>query len=100
MQRKICVVDNVGNGFDLYKMDSGLFIRTLPTKAPTRTYPRGVAFANNSQAVIGGSDHGQVYIFDHRTGKVLVRLKHSRSGGVETLGVSCLNWSGKLFRRS
>jgi len=84
----ICVVDNVGNGFDLYKMDSGLFVRTLPTKAPIRTYPRGVAFADNTQAVIGGSDHGQVYIFDRRSGKVLERLKHSRTGGVETLAVS------------
>ena len=81
------MVDNVGNGFDIYKMDSGVFVRSLPTRAPIKTFPKGVTFANDSHAVVGGSDHGRVYVFERKTGKVLAVLKHARAGGVESIAV-------------
>ena len=87
-ERRICVVDNASTGFDVYKIDSGLFIRTLSTGVPKQTYPKGVAFVSEGQAVVGGSDHGKVYIFDRRTGKVITTLRHAKDGGVETIAVS------------
>ncbi|KAF8953888.1 hypothetical protein BDZ97DRAFT_1929269, partial [Flammula alnicola] len=87
IDRKICVVDNVFNGFDVYKMDSGNFVKTLITKEAEKTYPKGVAFADKSHLIVGGSDHGVAYIFERKTGKVLKRLKHAKKGGVETIGV-------------
>jgi hypothetical protein len=81
------VVDNVGSGFDIYKVDSGNFVRTLSTGDPLKTYPKGVAFVDNSHAIVGGSDHGRVYIFECKTGKVLHKLKHSKQGGAETIAV-------------
>ena len=71
LDHRICVIDNVSNGFDIYRLDSGHFIRTLVTREPIRTYPKGVAFANNCQAIIGGSDHGYVYIFERKSGRIL-----------------------------
>lgn len=68
-------------------MDSGTLVRTLETGRAKKTFPKGVAFANNSRAVVGGSDHGLVYIFERKTGKVLDKLRHSKNGGVETISV-------------
>ena len=90
LEHRICVIDNVSNGFDIYRLDSGHFIRTLVTREPIRTYPKGVAFANNCQAVIGGSDHGYAYIFERKSGCVLGKLAHARNDGVQTIEVSIL----------
>ncbi|KAF9523948.1 WD40-repeat-containing domain protein [Crepidotus variabilis] len=84
---RLCVIDNVGNGFDLYKLDTSNFVRTFVTKEPIKTYPKGVAFAHRGHAVVGGSDHGCVYIFDRRSGNVLHMLKHAQDGGVQTIAV-------------
>lgn len=81
------MVDNVGNGFDLYTIDSGHFQRTLRTREAQKTFPKGVVFANNGNAVIGGSDHGLLYIFDVQTGDVLRTISHCKDGGVETIAV-------------
>ncbi|KAF9523950.1 WD40-repeat-containing domain protein [Crepidotus variabilis] len=84
---RLCVIDNVGNGFDLYKLDTGNFVRTFVMKEPIKTYPKGVAFAHRGHAVVGGSDHGCVYIFDRKSGNVLHTLKHAQDGGVQTIAV-------------
>ncbi|KJA19787.1 hypothetical protein HYPSUDRAFT_204366 [Hypholoma sublateritium FD-334 SS-4] len=85
IERRICVVDNVATGFDIHKLDTGGFLRTLEVGKPTKTYAKGVVFANASNAVIAGSDHGRVYIFDRKSGHILKRIKHSRTGGAETI---------------
>jgi hypothetical protein len=95
--RKICVVDNVGTGFNIYKMDSGILVRTLETGRAKKTFPKGVAFADNSRAVVGGSDHGLVYIFERKSGQVLKTLRHSKSGGVETISVCLCIFSSQVF---
>jgi len=87
LERRLCVVDNVGDGFDIYKLDSGNFMMSLSTKDPLKTYPKGVTFAAHSYAVIGGSDHGRVYIFERKTGKIIKTLKHASKGGAETIAV-------------
>lgn len=71
-------------------MDNGKFVKNLPTGVSRRSFPRSVAFANNSKAVIGGSDHGCVYIFDRKTAKVLKTLKYCRQG-IETIAVCGFN---------
>lgn len=92
LHRGLCVVDNVGSGFDLYKMDSGNFVRSLVTREPSKTYPKAVTFANNSQVIIGGSDHGLIYIFERKTGKLIQSLRHAKHGGVQTIALGKHNW--------
>ena len=89
VERGICVIDNVSDGFDIHRLDrdNGTFIRTLEVGKPTKTYAKGVVFANGSHAVIAGSDHGRVYIFDRKSGLLLTKIKHSKTGGVETISV-------------
>ena len=79
---------NVNNGFDIYKIDSGNFVRTLVTRDPIKTYPKGVAFANHGQAIVGGSDHGRAYIFERKSGRMITTLSHGNDEGVQMIGVS------------
>ena len=71
-------MDNVSNGFDIYKLECGNFVKTLVTKEVQKTHPKGMVFADKSRLVIGGSDHCLVYIFERKTGQVLKTLKHAR----------------------
>ena len=50
-------------------------------------YPKGVTFAERSYAVVGGSDNGRVYVFERRTGKVIMTLKYAKREGAETVAV-------------
>jgi hypothetical protein len=77
----------VSDGFDIYKLECGSFVRALVPKEAQKRYPKGVAFADRSRLVVGGRDHGRVYIFERKTGRVLKTLKHARKGGVETITV-------------
>jgi hypothetical protein len=50
----------------------------LVTKEAQKMYPKGVAFADKSYLVVGGSDHGLAYILERKTGRMLKTLKHAR----------------------
>lgn len=98
-ERSLIAVDNVATGFDLYKIVNGdkKFVRTLEVGKPSKTYAKSVVFGNGSRAVVAGSDHGKVYIFDRMSGVVLKKITHSKNGGVETVSVSHVFHSGFVF---
>ena len=81
------IMDNARNGFSLYHLDGGASIQEYVTGTPRRTYPKQVDFAEGSQVVVGGSDHGMVYVFDQKTGKVLQKLHHGKDELVQTIAV-------------
>ncbi|KAF8583149.1 WD40 repeat-like protein [Ramaria rubella] len=68
------VVDNGTDGFDLHALDNSMHVRTLPMEIPTKKLPKQVAFGENSQVIVGGSDHGVVYVFERESGKLLHSL--------------------------
>jgi hypothetical protein len=82
------VIDNVTNGFDLHDLNSGSLVQTFKTSDITRREPKQVVFAEDSRIVVGGSDHGIVYVFDRRTGAILEKLPHANKGLVQTITVS------------
>jgi glucose dehydrogenase len=45
-----------------------------------------VLFGEDGKVVVGGSDHGSIYVFDRRTGEQLQALKHA-DGTVLTITV-------------
>ena len=86
--RNTFVVDNATDGFDLYRLDTGCFILNFSTGVPTKRYPKQVEFGEDCRVVVGGSDHGVVYVFDRKTGAVLDVLRHAERGLVQTITVS------------
>ena len=75
------------NGFSLHQLDNGAYIQMFPTGTPIKAMPKQVAFAEDSRLVVGGSDHGSVYVFDRRTGAPLDVLHHADKGLVQTVTV-------------
>lgn len=89
LNKRLVVVDNVSDGIDIYNLDTAEYMATfLIPKTSADVFAKTVAFADQSRAVVGGSDHGIVYIFDRKTGHVIRSLKYAKKGGVETLAVS------------
>ncbi len=82
------VVDNAHDGFDLRDLPTGSLIRNFPTGRPTFRYPKQVVFGEGSSVVIGGSDHGSVYVFDRKSGALRQKLQHTATGAVQTVTVS------------
>jgi hypothetical protein len=86
-RRNQFVVDNNLDGFSLHQLEDGAYIRTFSTGRPKKGVPKQVAFGEDSKVVVGGSDHGAVYVFDRRTGATLDILHHADEGLVQTLTV-------------
>jgi len=60
-------------------------------------YPKQVSFGEEGTVLVGGSNHGAVYVFDTATGCPLDLLRHSDRGLVQTITVSqptTIIWSG------
>lgn len=82
------VIDNGVDGFGLYRMDTWEHLRAFPTGFPLRCRPKQVAFGEDNKIVVGGSDRGNIYVFDRKTGAPLELLSHSSSGLVQAIAVS------------
>jgi hypothetical protein len=59
--------------------------------------PSGVAFADKGRLVIGGSNHGLVYVFDSKTGLEIEALRHAEHGRVQAIAVSEI-FGAAIFR--
>jgi hypothetical protein len=93
VQRNQLVIDNVRNGFNLHQLDNGACIWTLPTGNPKKLFPQQVAFGEDCKVIVGGSDHGIVYVFDRKTGTPLQVLHHADRGLVQTVTVRYITFS-------
>lgn len=80
------MLDN-GTNFALHNLQSGMLVRTFSTGTPIKRFPKQVIFAEEDTVVVGGSDHGAVYVFDRKTGILLDTMVHSRRGLVQTITV-------------
>jgi hypothetical protein len=83
----LLVVDNMISGFSLHKLSDGAYIRGYPTQVSGRAFIKAVNFLENSRVVVGGSDHGIVYLFDRDTGETIDTLRHADGGLVQILAV-------------
>jgi hypothetical protein len=82
----VFLIDNVMNGFSLHRLDDGACIRTYNTN-PVKTFPKQVAFGENMDIVVGGSNTGVIYVFDKNVGTLRQVLKHADKAQVQTVTV-------------
>ncbi|KAG1885138.1 hypothetical protein F4604DRAFT_1573992 [Suillus subluteus] len=93
-KRGVFIVDNATDGFTLYRLEGDEEpVRTFMTAAPNVSVPKQVAFGAEGRLIIGGSDHGLVYVFERKSGKLFETLCHSSTGLVQTIAVGV-----RLFR--
>ena len=83
------VIDNTQNGFTLYHLEGAAKgpIQTFLTDLPKMQVPKQVMFREECHIVVGGSDNGFVYIFEHKMGWLLEMLQHAKSRLVQTISV-------------
>ncbi|EGO04481.1 hypothetical protein SERLA73DRAFT_148972 [Serpula lacrymans var. lacrymans S7.3] len=79
------ITNNAQNGFSLQRLESGVNIRDDITKVPKRIFPKQVRFVEEEMLVVGGSNHGAVYLFDKRRADILGILKHGRGEMVQSI---------------
>lgn len=82
------IIDNVNDGFDLYNMENGIFLRNFPTGTPIKRLPKQVGFGEEAKVVVGGTDHGVVYVFDRKRGARLDTLDHGNKHLIQAITVS------------
>lgn len=73
------VVDNLTEGFDIYTHTHRMALfRKLYVPPQRRGYfVRGVAFGEAAQAIICGSDHGNLYVFSAKSFNASQNLVHA-----------------------
>jgi hypothetical protein len=78
-------------GFDLHNLETGKHIRSFKAGPATTQEPRHVAFTEGNSIVVGGSDHGKVYVFERKSSTLLQALQNPDDGQVRTIAVSGLS---------
>ncbi len=75
--QKNVVIDNMSTGFDVYALQ-----RSTPAhsfEVPTgRRYTREVVFGEKGAVIVGGSDHGKVYVFDLKSSTLAQLITHGK----------------------
>lgn len=70
-KKTVFCIDDTVQGIGLYELDTVARLRSFPIPMTKTVRPRQLAFAENARVIVGGSDHGAVYVFDRRSGEVL-----------------------------
>jgi hypothetical protein len=82
------VVDNTVDGFTVLELGDKTFVRNLSTGISSKRLPKQVTISEGGRIVVGGSDHGIVYVFEESTGTILDVLSHEEQGLVQAIEVS------------
>lgn len=85
-RRGKAAVDNTEDGFSIVDLTTANLVLALPAKV-SRRVPKQVEWAHNHRLIVGGSDHGKVYVYDAETAKVVTGLQHDKDGLVQTVTV-------------
>ena len=88
-QRGLCVVDALSK-FILIEVPSGQILQRLPTGKRVKRLARQGVFAENSNHIICGSDHGIAYVFGRESGMQIGRLNHGKPLIIQHLHVGNL----------
>ncbi|KAJ7120068.1 WD40-repeat-containing domain protein [Mycena epipterygia] len=92
-------IDDPFEGAALYRLDDENRVRTFSiavTKAFGR--PRQIRFAEEGAAVVSGSDHGVVYVFETRSGDLLDKLRiGAAEDWLQTIATADIGGTSTIF---
>jgi hypothetical protein len=89
--QKNIVIDNITTGFDVYPIHRSTPIHSF--EVPTaRKFVKMAVFGEHGSIVVGGSDHGKVYIFDLKAPQITQAVIHGNSMSlIQAVAVRCEN---------
>ena len=80
------IIDDVSQGVGVFKLSTTDQIKTFNVPFTIRRR-RQVAFHDGNSAIVTGSDHGCVYIFNRRTGEVVDIINVGVEDWVQSIAV-------------
>ncbi|KAJ7113435.1 quinon protein alcohol dehydrogenase-like superfamily [Mycena epipterygia] len=95
----VLCLDDPAAGPTLFRLTDQTKARVfeIPREREYETRPRHVRFAKSGLAVISGSDHGVVYVFETRTGELLQKLEVSVSQWVQAIATAEIDGVPVIF---
>jgi hypothetical protein len=92
----MCIGDpSLGIDVHLLQGNSHVWVKSFPipnTKGEgIVARPQRVCFANQNAEIVGGSDHGVVYVFNRSDGRAIDELRMDPSAWVQTVAVSMIS---------
>ncbi|KAJ7110439.1 hypothetical protein C8R44DRAFT_883587 [Mycena epipterygia] len=95
----ILCLDDPAAGPTLFRLTDQTKARMfeIPWEREYEVRPRHVRFAENGLAVISGSDHGVVYVFETRTGDLLQKLEVGVSQWVQAIATAEIDGVPVIF---
>ncbi|KAF7361459.1 WD40 repeat-like protein [Mycena sanguinolenta] len=88
-RRATVCIDDIHSGGIIYRLDDHQRVKALAVPSTTQEKrPRQVRFVDDSKAIVIGSDHGIVYIFDRRNGQITDKLVLGGKDWVQTLATT------------
>ncbi|THU92402.1 WD40 repeat-like protein [Dendrothele bispora CBS 962.96] len=83
-----CFVAWTGRDFDIFALSDGRHLRTLDGGNPLVSFVKQVAFTNEGNLAISGTDRGCGILYDTRSGKAVQTLRYPKGGLVQPVTVS------------
>ncbi|KAK0458333.1 WD40-repeat-containing domain protein [Desarmillaria tabescens] len=107
-EKDVFCLDDPAQDVALYQLSDGVRVKTFPIGATKVPRPRQVAFAENCRAIVSGSDHGIVYVFERRDSNVhqldtgtedhIQTVTAANIDGISTIIATCSRDIGKPSR--
>ncbi|KAJ7259352.1 WD40-repeat-containing domain protein [Mycena rebaudengoi] len=88
-------------GVDVHRLEGNAHVKIKSFPIP-RTKGKGsqtqrFCFGNQNREIVGGSDHGVVYVFDRPSGNTVAQLRIDPSAWVQTVAATDCNGASTIF---
>lgn len=80
------ILDDVAQGVALMKLAGTERVKTFEVPGKQRR-SRNVAFQDGTSTIVVGSDHGNIYIFDRRSGEIIDTIHIGARDWVQSISV-------------
>ncbi|KAJ7775907.1 hypothetical protein DFH07DRAFT_766851 [Mycena maculata] len=90
VRKGVLCMDEPSSGTNLYRLEEHKYMcmKTFPVAVTKRQRIRQVDFLDECKFIISGSDHGVVYVFDHRSGEIVDELRVDPHEWVQTVAAA------------
>ncbi|KAJ7859852.1 WD40-repeat-containing domain protein [Mycena olivaceomarginata] len=85
VRKGVLITDEPSSGTNLYRLEDHTRVKTFPVAVTKQKRLRQVAFLEECQFIVSGSDHGIVYVFDRRSGDIVDELRVDPREWVQTI---------------
>ncbi|KAJ6553886.1 hypothetical protein B0H10DRAFT_1968037 [Mycena sp. CBHHK59/15] len=84
----VLCMDEPSSGTNLYCLEDHTRVKTFPVPVTKQQRLRQVDFLDECRFILSGSDHGVVYVFDHRSGDIVDELRVDPHEWVQTVAAA------------